>query len=117
MIQAIVEANRTRKDYISDQILKKDPKIIGVYKLTMKQGSDNFRSSSIQGVMNRLNSTEAELLIYEPNIEKKFFNGIKVCNDLEEFKKSSDIIISNRYSKSLNDVSHKVFTRDIYNSD
>ncbi len=117
LIQAIVEANRTRKDYISDQILKKDPKIIGVYKLTMKQGSDNFRSSSIQGVMNRLNSTEAELLIYEPNIEKKFFNGIKVCNDLEEFKKSSDIIISNRYSKSLNDVSHKVFTRDIYNSD
>lgn len=117
LIQAIVEANRTRKDFISEQILRKGPKTIGVYKLTMKQGSDNFRSSSIQGVMNRLNLAGVELLIYEPMITQDSFNGIKVCNDLEKFKESADLIISNRYSKSLNDVSYKVFTRDIFNSD
>ena len=117
LIQAIVEANRTRKDFISEQILRKNPKTIGVYKLTMKQGSDNFRSSSIQGVMNRLNLAGVELLIYEPMINQHSFNGIKVCNDLEKFKEIADLIISNRYSKSLNDVSYKVFTRDIFNSD
>ena len=117
LIQAIVDANTTRKDFIAEQILKKEPKKIGVYKLTMKQGSDNFRSSSIQGVMKRLKLSGAELLIYEPRIKSKLFNGIKVCKDLDFFKTYSDLIISNRKSKSLDDVSHKVYTRDIFNSD
>ena len=117
LIQAIVDANTTRKDFIAEQILKKEQKKIGIYKLTMKQGSDNFRSSSIQGVMKRLKLSGAELLIYEPRIKSKLFNGIKVCKDLDFFKTYSDLIISNRKSKSLDDVSHKVYTRDIFNSD
>ena len=117
LIQAIVDANTTRKDFIAEQILKKEQKKIGIYKLTMKQGSDNFRSSSIQGVMKRLKLSGAELLIYEPRIKSKLFNGTKVCNDLDFFKTYSDLIISNRKSKSLDDVSHKVYTRDIFNSD
>ena len=117
LIQAIVDANTTRKDFIAEQILKKEQKKIGIYKLTMKLGSDNFRSSSIQGVMKRLKLSGAELLIYEPRIKSKLYNGIKVCKDLDFFKTYSDLIISNRKSKSLDDVSHKVYTRDIFNSD
>jgi len=117
LIQAIVEANQTRKDFIAEQILKINPKKIGVYKLAMKQGSDNFRSSSIQGVMSRLQASGVELLIYEPQLKKRLFNGIKVIDNLDEFKQSSDLIIANRHSESLSDVSQKVFTRDIHNID
>lgn len=114
IISAIVESNRTRKDFIAEQILERQPKIVGIYRLTMKAGSDNFRQSSIQGVMKRLKAKGVEVVIYEPILKEDSFFSSKVIRDFEEFKRVSDVIIVNRYSDELADVVEKVYTRDLY---
>ncbi len=117
IIEAIVEANRTRKDHIAHMIMKRNPKTVGIYRLTMKTDSDNFRASSIQGIMKRLKGHGIEVIVHEPVLkEEKFFNS-KVINDLEMFKSMSDVIVSNRLSEELLDVSDKVYTRDLFNRD
>ncbi|NLM61792.1 MAG: nucleotide sugar dehydrogenase, partial [Clostridiales bacterium] len=114
LIGAIVEANRTRKDFIADQIIAQKPNIVGVYRLTMKVGSDNYRYSSIQGVMKRIKAKGIDVVVYEPTmIQDRFFNS-RVIRDLNEFKKISDIIIANRYSEEISDVMDKVYTRDLF---
>ncbi|EOU1951864.1 nucleotide sugar dehydrogenase, partial [Clostridium perfringens] len=117
IIGAIVDANRTRKDYIAEQIIKKNPKIVGIYRLTMKTNSDNFRASSIQGIMKRIKAKGIEVVVFEPVLKEETFFNSKVIRDLEEFKNMSDIIVSNRLSKELFDVEEKVYTRDIFNRD
>ena len=113
IISAIVDSNKTRKDHIADMIIKKNPKTVGIYRLTMKTDSDNFRSSSIQGIMKRIKAKGIDVVVYEPALkEDKFFNSI-VITDLEEFKSMSDIIVSNRLCSELNDVEEKVYTRDL----
>lgn len=114
LISAIVEANRTRKSFIAEQILAKEPKTVGVYRLTMKAGSDNFRQSSIQGVMKRLKADGVEVVVYEPMLNEETFFGSKVIKDINEFKRISDVIVTNRYSSDLEDVLDKVYTRDLY---
>jgi UDPglucose 6-dehydrogenase len=117
LIHAIVEANRTRKDFIAESILKRNPKIVGIYRLIMKSGSDNFRSSSIQGIMKRIKAKGIEVIIFEPTYkEKEFFNS-KVISNLNDFKSLSDLIIANRMSEELNDVTSKIFTRDLFKKD
>ena len=114
LISAIVAANSTRKDFISDQIIAKNPKRVGIYRLTMKSGSDNFRQSSIQGVMKRIKAKGIEVVIYEPEFaEDRFFNSL-VIRDLDEFKSTCDVILANRYNPDLQDVLEKVYTRDLY---
>lgn len=117
LIRAIVEANATRKDYITQQILSRKPKVVGVYRLTMKTGSDNFRHSSIQGVMRRLREKGIELIIYEPAYEKEEFYNSKVYKSLQMFKKEADLIIANRMTEDLNDIREKVYTRDLFSCD
>ena len=113
IISAIVDSNKTRKDHIADMIIKKNPKTVGIYRLTMKTDSDNFRSSSIQGIMKRIKAKGIDVVVYEPALkEDKFFNS-RVITDLEEFKSMSDIIVSNRLCSELNDVEEKVYTRDL----
>ncbi|EGU56679.1 UDP-glucose 6-dehydrogenase [Vibrio nigripulchritudo ATCC 27043] len=117
IVQAIVDANRTRKDFIAESILKKSPKVVGIYRLIMKAGSDNFRASSIQGIMKRLKAKGIEVVVYEPVLkEEQFFNS-RVMTDFEEFKSVSDVIVSNRMVEELNDVTEKVYTRDLFGSD
>ena len=117
IIGAIVEANRTRKDFIAEQIIKKSPKTVGIYRLTMKTNSDNFRASSIQGIMKRIKAKGIEVVVYEPVLrEDNFFNS-RVVRDLEEFKTMSDVIVSNRLADELFDVEEKVYTRDLFNRD
>lgn len=114
LISAIVESNSTRKDFIAEQIIKRNPKIVGIYRLTMKSNSDNFRQSSVQGVMKRIKAKGIEVVVYEPTLaDDKFFNS-RVVRSIEEFKKISDVIIANRYSEDLSDVLDKVYTRDLY---
>lgn len=116
IISAIVESNRTRKDHIADMIIKRNPKIVGIYRLTMKSGSDNFRASAIQGVMKRIKAKGIEVVVYEPTLkEDKFFNS-NVINDLEKFKEMSDVII-NRVDENIKDVENKVYTRDLFSRD
>lgn len=117
IIGAIVDANTTRKDFISEQIIAKKPKIVGIYRLTMKSNSDNFRHSSIQGVMKRLNDKGIEMVIFEPTLDEDEFFYSKVIKDFEEFKKISDVIVSNRFEAELKEVENKVYTRDIFNRD
>lgn len=117
LIKAIVDANRTRKDFIADTIIAKNPKRVGIFRLIMKSGSDNFRASAIQGVMKRIKAKGIEVIVYEPVLEDDLFFGSKVYKDLEEFKSSSDVIISNRLALELEDVKEKVFTRDLFGND
>ncbi len=117
IISAIVDANSTRKDFIADSIIAKNPKIVGIYRLVMKEGSDNFRSSAIQGIMKRIKAKGIEVIVYEPVLREDEFFSSRVIKDLEEFKKISDIIVANRLSKDILDVKERVYTRDIFNSD
>ena len=117
LISAIVEANATRKDFIADTIINKNPKVVGVYRLTMKSGSDNYRASSIQGIMKRIKAKGIEVIIYEPVIKEVEFFYSKVIKDLDEFKKLSDLIVANRISDDISDVKDKVYTRDLFNGD
>ena len=117
IISAIVEANRTRKDHIADMILKRKPNVVGIYRLTMKTDSDNFRHSAVQGVMKRIKAKGIEIVVYEPALkEERFFNS-KVIRDLDEFKQISDVIVANRLSDEIKDVKSKVYTRDLFNRD
>lgn len=117
IISAIVESNATRKEYIAGEIIKKAPKVVGVYRLTMKSGSDNFRESAIQGVMEKIREAGIEMVIYEPALKVENFNGYKVVKDLDEFKQVSDVILANRKEEALKDVAGKVYTRDVFERD
>lgn len=114
IMSAIVDANRTRKDHIANMIIKRNPKIVGIYKLTMKTDSDNFRQSSIQGVMKRIKGRGIEVVVYEPALKEDNFYNSRVIRDLDEFKKISDLIVANRMADDIKDVMHKVYTRDLY---
>ncbi len=117
MIQAIVDANRTRKDFIADSIVSRQPKIVGIYRLIMKSGSDNFRASAIQGIMKRIKAKGIEVVVYEPVLKEEEFFRSRVVNDLEEFKKISDVIVANRVTNDIEDVLDKVYSRDLFNAD
>lgn len=117
LIQAIVESNRTRKDFIAEDILRRNPKVVGIYRLVMKAGSDNFRASSIQGVMKRLKARGVEVVVYEPVLDAPDFFNSRVIRDLEEFKKISDVIVANRRVDEIADVADKVYTRDLFGGD
>ena len=114
---AIVEANPTRKDFIAEQVLAKEPKTVGIYRLTMKSNSDNFRQSSIQGVMKRLKAKGIEVIVYEPAMKEEEFFRSKVIRDLREFKEKSDVVVANRWNNELEDVKDKVYSRDMYGRD
>jgi UDPglucose 6-dehydrogenase len=117
IMSAIVDANRTRKDHIADMILAKKPKIVGIYRLVMKSNSDNYRQSSIQGIMKRIKAKGVEVIVFEPVLTEIDFFGSKVVTNIEEFKLKSDVIVSNRFYKELEDVKDKVYTRDLFNRD
>ena len=117
LVSAIVDANSTRKDFIADSVIKRNPKVVGIYRLIMKSGSDNYRESSVQGVMKRIKAKGIEVIVYEPVLKDKFFFNSKVINNLEKFKKISDIIVANRISDEIKDVESKVYTRDLFETD
>jgi len=117
LIGAIVDANSTRKDFIADSIISRNPKVVGIYRLIMKSGSDNFRSSSIQGIMKRIKAKGIEVIIYEPVIEEESFFNSKIVANLNDFKNISDVIVANRLSDDIQDVKDKVYTRDLFGND
>lgn len=117
LIRAIVDANTTRKDFIAESILRRNPKVVGIYRLVMKSGSDNFRASAIQGVMKRIKAKGIEVVVYEPVLQEEHFFNSRVINDLTEFKQLADVIVANRPSAELEDVANKVYTRDLFGSD
>ena len=117
MVRAIVDANSTRKDFIADSIIKRNPKVVGIYRLVMKSGSDNFRASAIQGIMKRIKAKGIEVVIYEPSFEGEDFFNSKVVKDLNMFKKMADVIVANRLSNDIDDVQSKIYTRDLFGSD
>ena len=117
IIESIVKANSTRKDFIADSIIAKNPKVVGIYRLTMKSGSDNFRNSAIQGVMKRIKAKGIKIVIYEPAMKEDEFFHSKVIKNLEKFKIISDIIVANRLEENLKDIISKVYTRDIFQTD
>ncbi|MDC0933619.1 nucleotide sugar dehydrogenase, partial [Arcobacteraceae bacterium] len=117
LIGAIVDSNETRKEFITKQILSRKPKIVGIHRLIMKSGSDNFRSSAVQGIIEKLQSNGTEVVIYEPVLEKNEFEGLQVIKDINDFKAVSDVIVANRHDNELEDVKSKIYTRDIFNSD
>jgi UDPglucose 6-dehydrogenase len=117
LIRSIVDANRTRKDFLSDQILAQHPRVVGIYRLVMKAGSDNFRQSSVQGIMKRLKAKGTEVIVFEPTLEDTHFFGSQVLRDLEDFKTRADVIVANRITDDLRDVTDKIFTRDLFGSD
>lgn len=117
LIRAIVEANSTRKDFIADEVISRQPRVVGIYRLVMKSGSDNFRASAIQGVMKRIKAKGIEVIVYEPALTEREFYGSTVVPDLEAFKSKADIIIANRMSASIDDVAHKVYSRDLFGAD
>ena len=116
MIEAIVKSNDTRKNHIASMVLKRKPKIVGVYRLTMKSGSDNFRASAIQSVMEKIRAKGVEIQIYEPTLKEDRFEGYKVEHSLDTFKNTSDVIIANRFEDELASVENKVYTRDLFRS-
>lgn len=117
LIRAVVDANKTRKDFIAESIIRRSPKVVGIYRLTMKANSDNFRQSSIQGIMKRIKAKGIETVIYEPALAEDTFFNSRVIRDFDEFKRVSDVIVANRLSESLKDVSDKVYTRDLFGKD
>ena len=117
LIRAIVRANRTRKRHITEMVMRRDPEIVGIYRLTMKKDSDNFRASAIQGVIDRLKEEDVEIIIYEPTLNKDEFNGCKIVNDFKLFTEESDVILANRLEEELKSVKDKVYTRDLYSRD
>ena len=117
LIRAIVDANRTRKDFIADAVIKRKPKIVGVYRLVMKAGSDNFRASAIQGIMKRIKAKGIEVIVFEPVLREESFYNSRVVRDLLNFKQLSDVIIANRLTDDLVDVKDKVYTRDLFGQD
>jgi UDPglucose 6-dehydrogenase len=117
IVRAIVDANSTRKDFIADSVIRKNPQVVGIYRLVMKSGSDNFRASAIQGVMKRIKAKGIEVIVYEPVLEEEDFFNSRVVNDLEAFKAESDVIIANRLSDDIRDVADKVYTRDLFGND
>ena len=116
-MQAIVDSNRTRKDFVAEDILARQPRVVGVHRLIMKAGSDNFRASSIQGIMKRLKGKGVEVVIFEPELHEDVFFGSRVMRDLEEFKQAADVIIANRRTADLEDVADKIYTRDLFGTD
>lgn len=117
LISAVVDANKTRKDFVAQDILRRNPQTVGIYRLTMKSGSDNFRSSSIQGIMKRIKANGIPIIVYEPNLDADEFYNSEVIRDLAEFKQRSDVIVTNRHSEDLNDVEEKIYTRDFFRRD
>ncbi|MBB1335973.1 MULTISPECIES: nucleotide sugar dehydrogenase [unclassified Pseudoalteromonas] len=117
MIRAIVDANKTRKDFIANSIIKRNPKVVGVYRLVMKAGSDNFRASAIQGIMKRIKAKGIEVVVYEPALKDEAFFNSRVIKDLNEFKEIADVVVSNRMVEELSDIADKVYTRDLFGSD
>src|SRR5699024_10132847 len=117
LISAVVDANTTRKDFVAKDILRHNPKTVGIFRLTMKSGSDNFRSSSIQGIMKRIKAKGVPVVVYEPNVEGVEFYNSEVIRDLNEFKQRCDVIVANRRTAEIDDVSEKIYTRDFFQRD